>query len=386
MKKLENKNFGLSATEFIGTLVFICLMAASVWFCKSYRDVKELFNIEKTEVDFIIQAPSAKQISELEALNHIDRAVPYYFRSVDVSKGKKNTASNLFIIENAEDIGYTIFSDKLLLNRCDAADNPLYVTDDFSKSIGVKIEDPIDIAVDGTIVRFTVAGIYKSDYRNVGGSLLAIMAGDVKNAMKTSRYSGAYIASNNLTETGKYLENEYIPMGDLRDRAEFESDEAYQIYLDTRGQSDSTMAAFVKADYVKELSKRNEDKMLRSMILMIVMFVIAYMIVMVIVSVRASGYIKKNVLRDVRDNFTVDQELKMYSMYFVGVTAILLMVNIAVACFGYVTGWMQIVSPINVAGVVLSVLLVALCGHFQKNRLKESFLIEKKYEEEMGNK
>ena len=65
MKKYENINFRVSAPEIIGIIVFACLLAATVFFYKSYSDVKDLFNIEKTEVDFIIQAPSAEQVTEI---------------------------------------------------------------------------------------------------------------------------------------------------------------------------------------------------------------------------------------------------------------------------------------------------------------------------------
>ena len=184
MKKYENTNFRVSAPEIIGIIVFACLLAATVFFYKSYTDVKDLFNIEKTKVDFIIQAPSTEQVSEISNLGHVDRIVPYYYRSVDVSGEKGRVSSHLFVVGNVDDIPYTTLSDALLLKKGSGnGSNSLFVTDDFAKSVGVNAGDTIKIPVDGTDVSFTIEGIYKSDHRHVGGTLIAVKTADIENAM-----------------------------------------------------------------------------------------------------------------------------------------------------------------------------------------------------------
>lgn len=383
MNRFNKKNFRVSSTEIIGLIAFLCLSLCSAFFYKSYSDTKGLYNIEKTKVDYIIQAPSAEQITEISQLDHIEKVTPYYYRAVDVQVGHRNISTNLFIIESASDRDYTSFADALAKNTKTEDGNEVFITDDFAQNAGIAVGDKLDITIDGNTISFTVSGVYRSDYRMVGGSLLTILTDDVQSAMKSLKYSGAYIASNNLVVSEKYFENDYKPKGNLRSRDEFDSDEAYQRYLDTQGQDDTTMATFVTADYVSEIARRNNTKLIRNIILSFVCLVAAYVVMMIIVSLRAGGNTNHNVLKDVRDNFTIEQETGMYSRYFTSVTALMLAVNVCIAVIGLVTGWMKLVSPLNLIGICASAVSMTMCSSIQINKLKEKFLVEqKKYEEE----
>lgn len=290
----------------------------------------------------------------------------------------------MFVVENVDDIPYTTLSDALTMKKGSGnGNNSLFVTDDFAKSVGVKVGDTIKISVDGTEVSFTIEGIYKSDHRHVGGTLITVKTTDIENAMKSARYGGAFVASNNLSESGSYFANEYKPQGDIRSRDEFDTDDAYQTYLETRDQSDTTKEAFVTADYVKELSRRNNGKLLRNMILVIALAVVAYIILASIMLVRTNNYTKTNVLRDIKDNFTIDQETRMYRKYFTTLCLYMLIINVAVAVVSYFIGLMELVSVVNIAEVCATVVVALILGSGAIKKLKERFLIEnKKYEEE----
>lgn len=384
MKKYENTNFRVSAPEIVGIILFACLLAATVFFYKSYSDVKDLFNIEKTEVDFIITAPSSEQVSEISNMGHIERMVPYYYRSVTVSAKKGNVTSSLFVVDDANDIPYTTLSESLLVER-DSADvaNPLYITEDFAKSTGLGVADSVQISIDGTDLSFTVVGVYKSDHRHVGGTIIAVKTNDVSSAMKSAKYAGAFVASNNLTETGNYLLNEYVPMGDLRSRDEFDSDDAYQTYLDTREQSDTTKETFVTSDYVKELSRRNNGKLLKNIIIAIACAACAYLVIVLIMTLRTNGYTKANVLRDIKDNFTIDQETRMYRKYFSSFGVLMILINAVAIVIPHFLGWINYLSIINIAEVCATLVVLVVVGCAAINKLKQRFLVEnKKYEEE----
>lgn len=385
MKKYRNNNFRVSSLEIIGIVVFFCLMAATSFFYKSYNDVKGLFNIGETEVDYIIQAPSVEQTSEISNLSHVDKIIPYYYRSVNVSARKGNVASTLFIIESEAEIDYTTFSKPLLIKTGSGSyQNPLFITEDFAKIANINVDETIEIPVDGTNVSFVVAGIYKSDYRRIGGSLLAINEGDVAVALKSNKYGGAFVGSNNLAESDAYFKNVYIPMGDLRLRDEFESEKAYQTYLETRDQSDSTKEAFITSDYIKELSRRNEGKLIRKIVFSVVCMVIAYLSMSLLLALRANDYTKTNVLRDIKDNFTIDQEVHMYIRYFVIVGLLMIFVNAVVGILGHLLGWINIISVVNIAGVCIPIVLLYFLGVFGIKKLEWTFLVEnKKYEEEL---
>ena len=119
------------------------------------------------------------------------------------------------------------------------------------------------------------------------------------------------------------------------------------------------------------------------MILVIVLAVVAYIILALIMLVRTNNYTNTNVLRDIKDNFTIDQETRMYKKYFTTLCLLMLIINIAVAAVSYFIGWMEIASVVNIAEICATVVVTLILGSGATKKLKERFLIEnKKYEEE----
>jgi len=384
MKRYENTDFRVSAPEIVVLIIFACLLSTSAFFYKSYSDVKDLFNIKKTEVDFIITAPSADQVAEINDMGHINNIVPYYYRSVSVPGKKGNVSSGLFIIEKGEDLTYTTLSDALIIDKLSSGSgNCLYITEEFAKNVGVGLGDTLQLTIDGSSLNFTVSGIYKSDYRHVGGTLIAVMTDEISNVMKSAKFAGAFVDSSNLSETRNYFANEYVPMGDVRSRDEFDSDDAYQTYLDTREQSDTTKDAFVTADYIKELSRRNNSKLFRNILITIACVGLGYLIVILFMTIKTNLYTKVNVPRDIKDNFTIEQESLMYKKYFFSMGFLMILINALIISGTHFIGWMNALSIINIAEVCATIILLLIVCGAATSKLKKRFVVEnKKYEEE----
>ena len=379
MKKFENKNFRISVPEIIGIAVFFVLFAVAIVCHKGYADTRELFNIEKTHIDFIIQAPSADQVEEISNMDHINKIVPYYYRSASVTVGNKTTKTSLFIIDREDDLEYTPCSADLRIDMADnPVDNPAYISDELADARSLKVGDNFSISIDDNPVNFTVAGIFGSDHRHVGGTVIVIKTDEVQAAMQSSKYSGAYVNSAAIGESANYFESEYIPMGDLRSREEFDSDEAYQIYLDTRSESDTTKDTFVTTEFVNELSKRNDAKLLRNAIFAVIAILLAYICFATILYVRANNYTKHHVLRDVRDNFTIEQEKRMYNRYHVGCLLIMLAGNIGIPVVGFFAIGSNMVSPVGLSGMFLTVLVVSVVSKVSVKRLEVRYALDKK--------
>lgn len=384
MAKFRNKKLRIKGTELICLILFFIISCASVFFFGEMNETKKVFNISKTNVDYVVQAPSSDQISEIRGMEGVNNVVPYYYRSVSYSGGKKNCNTNLFIIENADDIDYTTFSNQLLQSgKAPSGEMQICITDEFAKNTGLGVGDELTLSIDGTVMQFDISGIYASDYRFVGGSLLTVYNETIASSMKSTKYSGAYVSSDTSALLDDYFKNEYIPMGDMRTKEEFESEEAYKTYLETRGQSDSSMKTFVTADYMNEVTNRNQAKIWRSMGLMIVMFVAAYLLIMVFIIKQGNGYTNTNVIKDVRDNFTLEQEDQMYSNYY-GMFGLLMVVANALSyVLSVLLGWAPVISYLGIASLLVTIILVLITSYGQRRKMKERFFLEnKKWEEE----
>ena len=69
-------------------------------------------------------------------------------------------------------------------------------------------------------------------------------ADGIKNNSKNGGYSGVYIAADDYNACRTYLTTDYRPLGRLKDRDSFESDEQYQIHYD----------AIMSAGYANEIT------------------------------------------------------------------------------------------------------------------------------------
>ena len=374
MKKYRNTSFSFSGIDVLVLLLFAGMVMVSMFFYHSYSEVKEQFNIEKTKVDFIIQAPSSSQVTEISGLSHIDRIVPYYFRSISVATNKGSALASLYIIEKSEDISYTVFSNELCIKENkDLSGNQLLITEEVADSTGKRVGDTITLQIDAINVQFVVAGVFKSDHRHVGGSLLALNLDEVKTAVNSAKYSGAFVSSKNLDESKQFFQNEYIPQGDIRSREEFKSDEAYQTYLKTREQGDTTKETFSRADFLKELNKRNQSKLWRRIFLAIGTMLVAIIIVSICLIGKVRRYSDESVLRDIKDNYGFDQERDMFKRYFNSVIIGVVIVGMAAWVASYFLNWTGVFSPICCCGIAMAVILTSVISSIEVKSLKKRF-------------
>ena len=373
MAKIRNKRLHISVAEYITALLVLGVLIVGGFLLSQYLDVKKNYNIKETSVDFIISAPSKEQVSEISALPHVDSVVPYVFRSVEVRSNNKTIETNLYIIDNANDLSSTVFSEKLAVKKSSSAtSNPLYISQDFALVSKLNLNDVIDLSIDGNSVKFQIAGIYKSDYRNVGGTLIAVLSGEVLSELGgTYRYGGAYVCSNDVSKTRDYLDD-YQPLGDLRSREDFSSDEAYQIYLDER-KNDEGRSVFDCETHLKNVGKRNDAKLVRNLVLAIGCSILSLLIVCFATSKRLIGYINKHADNDRRNSFELDQERAMFKAFCVSDTFIMIGAYIIALLVSWKVFNINIFSLFFLIGVFVLVLLFIVEYGIAKTKLDAVF-------------
>lgn len=373
MANIRNKRLHISAAEFITAIVAMSILIVGSYFFSQYLDVKKNYNIKETTIDFIISAPSKEQVDEISQLSHVDSVVPYIYRSLEINRNNKTIETNLYIIESENSLSATIFSDELLIKKAsNKSANQLYISQDFASASKLNLNDDIELVIDGTSIRFVIAGIYESDYRNVGGTLIAVLNNDIVSALGgTYRYNGAYISSNDVNKTRDYLDD-YQPLGDLRSREEFSSDEAYKLYLDER-KSDDGRKLFDSAEFLNNVSKRNDASLIRNLLLAIGCILIALVVIYAAAQARLSGYIKKHADNDMRNSFTLKQERSMFKLFCFKDMLIIIGVYAVVLVVSWLVFKINVVSVIPLIGVIVVALLFIVEYCVAKTKLDAVF-------------
>ena len=374
MSEFKNKRLHLSIIDGVFIVVFICLSIISAYFWSEYTETKDLYNIEKTNVDFIITAPSKEQVSEIEDQSHIDKVVPYVYKTITIDSKNKAISANLYIIENTDDLEYTVFSDELLISEGNKNDgNIAYISDELAKKTKLGVNDSFTCKFKGKTIELTVSGIYKDDHRSIDGTIITFMQGDIKTACgENYNYNGAYICCNDTDATRTYLKS-YEPQGDLRSRNEFDSEELYQSYLNEHKQTDYSKSMFDKQGFVKELKNRNDSKLFRQLIISFVFLAAALLVLSINITVKPRYYIKHNVNKDLKNNFTDKQEKKMFGAFFRITFAAYVFAMIIIAIIGKIVFKNDIYGLLVIIELAAIVLLFVIIGINTIRRLKKLF-------------
>lgn len=363
-KQFKNRQFHVEARDSIIVLLCILFALTFSFFANTYRTTDDKFNIEDTYVDFIIQTPGVEQIAELQALDHIDAVTPYYFASCEADIGGKIVKAELYMVEDSTAFSNTLFSKQLLKSGSVPSFNDVVAIDTtIASKHGVSVGDLVTIKSGNGSVKCEIGAIYEADGRHDSGMMMALYAGELCTMLNSKvdlKYSGAYIKSSNITSTETFLKS-FVPTGDLRSRDEFNSDELYNEYLELRKDTDYTQTMFYRGRYVQELNNRYDGKLLQSIIGMAAALVVTIIAVVIFLSKRVVGYVKTDLIKDIRNNFKEEQEMEMFSAYL---TKITIAAVLAVACCSVGVGliFFKHVGFVSVGVPVVAVIIGGVCA------------------------
>lgn len=319
MKKYRNRQFHFSFKDMLAVVSVMVATVLSLLICDEYGAIKEKYNIRNTQVDYIIQTPSEEQITEMENMQHINSVVPYYYCACNVEILNKTVRAEMYLIEKEEQLGETLFSDALLIQQEKVTTgNAVYIDSVFADKHSLSAGDKIHLRNNESVIECIVAAVYGTDGRHDNGMLMAIYTGefvDFVNPKGTLKYSGAYLGSANVAETEKMLK-EYVPMGDLRSRDEFDSDDLYNAYLELKQNADSSQTTFHRGNYLKEVENRYDARLTRLCIMMYGVIALGTVVATIWLLLRSMRYVKKDILKDIRNNFSEEQEKEMIKTYY----------------------------------------------------------------------
>jgi len=204
---------------------------------------------KNTEMDFIAPEPSYEQVAESEGTNGIDKVFPFYLTKTQVSVNGMSRTTTVLLSDQFQTVGITMYNEARVIEKASAeVANPIYIDWQFAKDTGAKLDDTVSLSINNEVVKFQVYAIYETNTIYDGGAILAQITDEqatgIRNNSANNGYSGMYISAADYSTCRTYLTTDYRPLGRLKDREAFDSDEQYQIHYD----------AIMSAGYANEIT------------------------------------------------------------------------------------------------------------------------------------
>lgn len=192
---------------------------------------------KNTNIDFIAPEPSFEQVDELSGTNGVNKVFPFYLTKTQVSVNGSNRTTTVLLSDQFQNIDMTMYNDSRLIKKADSKyDNSILVDWQFCKDTSSTIGDVVSLSIDGQTVEYRIYAIYETNTIYEGGAILAQITSDQKKSImqksKNSGYSGMYISASDYGACRTYLTTDYRPLGRLKSRDQFESDDQYQVHYD----------------------------------------------------------------------------------------------------------------------------------------------------------
>lgn len=192
---------------------------------------------KNSEMDFIAPEPSFDQVSDIPGTHGIDKIFPFFLTKTQVEVNGDQRSTTVLLSDQLDNVDITMYNpDRLIEESSTEYDNPVFVDWAFCHDTSSGIGDKITITIGGESIDYTISAIYETNSVYDNGAILAPISEEQKNLISeqsnNTGYSGMYLTAENYDECKKYLTEEYRPLGRLKDRSQFESDEQYQVHYD----------------------------------------------------------------------------------------------------------------------------------------------------------
>ena len=192
---------------------------------------------KQSDMDFIAPEPSYEQVSELSGSNGIENVFPFFLTKTQVTVNGISRTTTVLLSDQFQNVGITMYNDARIIEKAAIdQENPIWVDWQFCHDTGAKIGDTVSFSMNGTIAEFHISAIYETNTIYDGGAILAEISDEqaegIKSNSKNGGYSGMYVSAANYESCRSYLTTDYRPLGRLKDRESFDSDEQYQIHYD----------------------------------------------------------------------------------------------------------------------------------------------------------
>ena len=225
------------------------LLVACPYITQHARDYKSQSIDTNSEMDFIAPEPAYDQVAELAGSNGVGKCFPFYLTKTQVTVNGASRTGTVLLSDQFQNIDITMYNDDRLIEKAaEEPSAPILVDWQFCHDTGAKLGDKVSFTINGAVSEFEVYAIYETNSVYDGGAIIAKIsteqADGIRSNSKNGGYSGVYIAADDYNACRTYLTTDYRPLGRLKDRDSFDSDEQYQIHYD----------AIMSAGYANEIT------------------------------------------------------------------------------------------------------------------------------------
>lgn len=190
---------------------------------------------ELSKIDYDIPSPTRDQLLNINDYEFIDETFGYFYTQSQVMIGTKNIRTNILLSDNLLNLDFTMYNSNRLIEFTEIDNvNPIYIDFEYSKKNNLTLDDKIKFLNN----EFTVSRIYETNSYFSSCVFIPMLEQSIFYGIeKETPYSGAFLKVNNHEKAEHFLRN-YKPLGRLKDKSSFESEEAYQDHYNAWNNTD----------------------------------------------------------------------------------------------------------------------------------------------------
>ncbi len=248
MRKKWYQNYLLIGTLIVIVIALVCGFAFIQSNIKQLEQKRVFESIyTDTNIDFIIPSPADTQISELESNSAIKTVTPYYETATKATINGTATSGTILMFPYEGKMEQTPYCKaRIIAGEKKYGVGDAVIDRIYAEKNGCKIGDKIQFSLGDSTIEYTVVAIAETNtYYNGGTVALVLEQSEAKRMTDRGvRYSAAYVEAADKAACKTFLEKEYKPLGRLKNKDDFSSDEAYNQHVQN----------FNDADWSKEIT------------------------------------------------------------------------------------------------------------------------------------
>ena len=188
-----------------------------------------------TMIDFIIPEPSFEQVVQLPGSHGIQQIFSFFTTRTPVTVNGTSRTTMLLLADSFDAIDITMYNDARLIRRSEVPfDNPIFIDWQFANDTSARIGDIVFFTIGGVSTEYRVAAIYETNsVYDSGAIIVEINDAQISSILANGNvngFSGAFVLASEHSQARNYFTTQYRPLGRLRERERFDSDEAFDIH------------------------------------------------------------------------------------------------------------------------------------------------------------